>query len=161
MPDQIAGDAVMTQTQARRITRELLDAHGLTDWRVTFNRARRAAGSCHYGTRTITLSTFVLAQVPHTQSLNVITHEVAHALTKGHHHDFVWQCKHRELGGDGRRCYEAELVDDSAPWIAECEHGRTFHRYRAPRPGTKFHCKCRGFRGAPFTFNPNTGRVTA
>lgn len=151
----------MTAAEAVRLTRELLDTHGLHDWTVALNRAKRAAGTCDYRTRTITLSRFLLGQRGRAENMVTITHEVAHALTKGHGHDHVWARKHRELGGDGARCFEAEIVDDTAPWVATCEHGRTFHRYRAPRPGARFRCACRGYRGAPFVFelNPMSSRA--
>lgn len=148
MTTTTAAETARIKAVAARITRELLDAHGLTlaGWSVKFNRAKRAAGSCDYSTRTITLST--------------ITHEIAHALTRGHGHDFIWSSKHRELGGDGKRCFVAEISDDSAPWVAQCAHGVTFHRYRAPKPGARFRCRCR--EGASLVvFQRNTERVDA
>jgi predicted SprT family Zn-dependent metalloprotease len=142
----------MTRAAAERITRDLLTEHGLTDWRVAFNRAKRQLGSCNYKTRTITLSLFALAQRSHADSLNTITHEVAHALTRGHGHDRVWQLKHRALGGDGRRCVDAALNDDAAPWVAACGC-REYHRYRAPLPGRGYRCPtCRA--AVVFELNP-------
>ena len=87
----------MTRGEAQRITLDLLAEHNLTGWRVMFNRAKRQLGSCNYRTRTITLSSFALAQRSRADSLNTITHEIAHALTRGHGHDWVWQRQHRAL----------------------------------------------------------------
>lgn len=146
--------AAMTRDEAAQIAYELLHSHGLTDWRVSFNRAKRQLGSCNYKTRTITLSTFALAQRSHAESLNTITHEVAHALTRGHGHDHVWKRQHRALGGDGRRCVEAALNDAAAPWVAACGC-REYHRYRAPLPGRGYRCPtCRA--AVVFELNPES-----
>lgn len=150
----------MIPADAARRTRELLDAHGLTDWRVAFNRAKRTAGSCNYATRTVTLSTFVLASRDDAANMNTITHEVAHALTKGHGHGYVWQRQHRAMGGDGRRCMAVEPVDHGAPWVAVCSAGTQHHRYRAPKPGMRFRCGCAPF-VEPFSFVPNPLRSNA
>lgn len=147
----------MSRERAHALTRELLDMHGLTDWRVSFNRAKRAAGSCNYRTKTVTLSTFMLAQRDQAESANTISHEVAHALTRGHGHDRVWKMKHLALGGDGKRCFVAAVVDDSAPWIGVCAHGVQYQRYRAPKPGARYGCPCREGRSA-VVFERNESR---
>jgi predicted SprT family Zn-dependent metalloprotease len=151
--------AVMSRAEATTLTVNLLCEHGLTPaWGVTFNRARRAAGTCNYRAKTITLSLPLLAQRSYQDSLNTITHEVAHALTPGHNHDRVWQFKHRELGGDGQRCFAHE--DHTAPWIATCSHGKVYSRYRAPKnPAALYSCRCE-FNAPKFSFvrNPNVSR---
>jgi predicted metal-dependent hydrolase len=92
--------AMQRYDAALATARNLMNAHGLRDWSLRLNNAKRAAGSCNYQTRTITLSKFFLAQRSDEENLDTITHEIAHALTKGHRHDLVWQLKHRELGGN-------------------------------------------------------------
>ncbi|HJT94046.1 MAG TPA: SprT-like domain-containing protein [Mycobacterium sp.] len=137
----IAGDLHMSVADAWHETDQLLAEHHLDGWHVRFNQAKRVAGSCSYPSRTITLSRYLLARRSWADSMNTITHEIAHALTPGHHHDRVWVAQHRELGGDGLRCHS--FVDDSAPWLGVCAHGVRFVRYRAPRPGLGYRCRCR------------------
>lgn len=129
----------MFEEDVRRIGRELLDRHGLHDWTVAMDNGRRRAGVCRYGRKQISFSRHLMWQRDWDDTQNTITHEVAHALCPGHHHDWVWQAKHRELGGDGKRCFEHD--DEDAPWIGTCAHGRQFPRYRAPKPGT-YQCGC-------------------
>jgi hypothetical protein len=129
----------MFEEDVRRITRELLDRHGLHDWIVVMGHGRKQAGSCNYTRKQITISSHLMWLRHWDETHMTITHEVAHALTPGHHHDWVWQAKHRELGGNGVRCHD--FVDTDAPWIGTCGHGVQYPRYRAPKPGT-YHCGC-------------------
>ncbi|QXN73599.1 SprT-like protease [Gordonia phage AikoCarson] len=146
----------MTQDQARHLARELLDAVGLATWGVRIDNAKRRAGVCRYNVREISFSAHLLALRTYDESLNTISHEVAHALTPGHKHDHVWAAKHRELGGDGLRCYEAsEKVAAAAPWVGTCEHGKEFPRYRQPKRLQGWVCKCPAGR-TPITWTRNS-----
>ena len=146
--------AHMGRADAVRIVRDLCAQHGLNGWHVTFDNRRRRAGACSYAKRQILLSAPLMAARSWADTHMTITHEIAHALTEGHNHDHVWAAKHRELGGDGKRCIE-DFVDETAPWIGTCSHGRQFVKYREPKPGAMFRCKCiRGDR-TTFTFVRN------
>ena len=46
----------MKREDARALARTLMDAAGLTGWRFRFDNARRRAGACTHGARTISLS---------------------------------------------------------------------------------------------------------
>ncbi|QLF84648.1 SprT-like protease [Mycobacterium phage Gail] len=147
----------MTQVEARRIAQNLLVEHGLAafGWKVGFDHAKKRAGQCNYRTQTISLSRYVMAQRSYAETMNTITHEVAHALTQGHHHDAVWARKHRELGGDGKRCYTREGIDENAPWIAVCGHGKALAAYyRKPKRLHGWSCRCPGG-AAPITWQDN------
>ncbi|QZE10542.1 SprT-like protease [Mycobacterium phage ScoobyDoobyDoo] len=141
-------NAHMTPAQARRITENLLADHGLHGWRVTFGTARTRNGSCSYSTRTINLSRTLMAFRSYEETLNTITHEVAHALTPGHQHDRVWAAKHRELGGTGERCSgiadeaRREALTQSALWVGTCDHGKNFPRHRQPKRLDGWRCRC-------------------
>lgn len=130
----------MTPHEAKRLTEELLRTHGLDGWHVHFDNARRRAGACSYGRRQIRLSLPLMAQRPYDATQKTITHEIAHALCPGHNHDHVWAAKHRELGGDGQRCFEH--VDETAPWVGTCEHGKKFMKYRRPKRLEGWRCRC-------------------
>ncbi|UOK18137.1 SprT-like protease [Gordonia phage Switzerland] len=137
-------DRTMTQTEAREIAHDLMLEHGLLlSWTFKFDRARRRAGQCHYGKREISLSAPLLSVRSYEESLNTITHEIAHALVGAKAgHGPEWARKHRELGGDGERCFTLEASDPTAPWIGTCGHGKTWDRYRAPKLGSRWSCKC-------------------
>ncbi|ACE80005.1 putative SprT-like protein [Mycobacterium phage Pukovnik] len=138
----------MTMTEARRIAQDLLTEHGLAafGWTVRFDNARKRAGQCNYRLQVISLSKPLMARRSYEDTKNTITHEIAHALTPGHHHDYVWARKHRELGGDGKRCFEMEGIDPTAPWVGTCARGKQYARYRAPKRLDGWQCKCGGLR---------------
>lgn len=55
-----------------------------------------------------------------------VIHEIAHANTPGHHHDWVWQQECVRLGGDGKRCYKDEnrggtvKLPETKKWEGTC-----------------------------------------
>lgn len=150
--DHLSTQDRMGISDAHRITQDLLTQHGLIGWHVTFDNRRRRAGACSYAKRTILLSRPLMAQRSYADTHDTITHEVAHALTQGHNHDHVWAAKHRELGGNGARCFEH--VDSDAPWIGTCGHGKQFAKYRAPKRLDGWRCRCvRG--GSPIVWARN------
>lgn len=137
----------MTTHEAARITRELLVQNGLDGWTVSFDNAKKRAGVCKYAQRTIGLSKFVMAVRTYEETHNTITHEVAHAIVGHRHgHDRIWSLKHRELGGDGKRCYDSEKVREAAAavaaWVGTCSHGVVFPRHRQPKRLDGWKCRC-------------------
>jgi hypothetical protein len=74
------------------------------DWGFKWINARRRLGCCYYGKQMFGFSRqYALKATPEEMDLT-FAHELAHALTKGHGHDYVWKRKCIELGGDGKRC---------------------------------------------------------
>ncbi|KRD08599.1 hypothetical protein ASE48_08525 [Mycobacterium sp. Root265] len=142
----------MTMAQARGEARALLAEHGLVGWTLVFDNAKKRAGQCNYRAKTVSLSRYLMATRSADETRMTLTHEVAHALTPGHHHDAVWQRKHRELGGNGHRCFQMEGVDPKAPWIGTCSKGTEHARYRAPKSLTGWSCKCNNSAKHPLTW---------
>ncbi|AJD82496.1 SprT-like protein [Mycobacterium phage Sheen] len=135
--------AKMTPARALGITQGLLRDHGLKGWRVQFDNAKRRAGQCNYRLSVISLSRPLMARRSYQDTMNTITHEIAHALVGPNHgHDAVWARQHKALGGDGKRCFETDDVDLTAPWIGTCEHGKQFARYRRPKRLEGWRCRC-------------------
>lgn len=97
---------------ALRNARALLHVHGLDaqGWTVALDNGKHRAGACHYGKRVITLSRYLTEMHSEAEVANTVFHEVAHAMTPGHHHDAVWAATCRRLGGDGKRTHSAEVV---------------------------------------------------
>lgn len=120
--------------------------HGLLQagWRFRFDRAVLRVGLCDYSNRVISISS-ALGLVNDLDSIfETILHEIAHALTPGHHHDAVWQAKAREIGGVGSPYFcgaEADLLGRPPVTLVEgsievhCPNcGLIGHRHRWPRP---------------------------
>lgn len=110
--------------------RTLMNAHGLTDrgWTLKVDRAKARAGRCNYSTRTISLSATLIRIRDESAVHNTILHEIAHALTPGHHHDAVWRRQHVALGGNGQRCTDGTTAP--ARYIGTCPKGHTSKRHR-------------------------------
>jgi predicted SprT family Zn-dependent metalloprotease len=136
----------MTQAQVFKIADGLIFSHGLIGWSVKLDNALRRAGQCDYETKTLSFSRNLLASRTYEGSLDTIRHEVAHALTQGHKHDRVWSAKFRQLGGNGKRCFDTETIVKPIPflWKAVCsKHGHIGGRQRAPQSGKRYGCnKC-------------------
>lgn len=95
----------MTIYQAISLAKRLMSNYTeLRDWRVTTNNRKSAFGVCSYRNTQIELSKYLIPEMTDEAIKDTIIHEIAHALTKGHNHDRVWQMKCIELGGDGQRC---------------------------------------------------------
>lgn len=149
--------------KAQELANELMQKHGIKEkgWRFAFDNARRRFGSCKYRPKLITLSKQLTSLNDEYRVKNTILHEIAHALTPGHHHDWVWKAKAREIGCDGDRCYSGEEVaTPESKYIAICSGcGTTHKKHRKPtRASSCGHCS--GGRFNPtfkleFKQNPN------
>ena len=90
----------MNRNDATQLCREELNKHGLSDWgvRITIDSKHSFLGMCVYKDKVIILNAFHTDMHPDMEVIDTIKHEVAHALTPGHDHDFVWADKAREIG---------------------------------------------------------------
>lgn len=94
----------MNITDARILAHSLILEHLDTSWSVGEFRSKKVFGRCRYFNRVIELSKPLCELNDEKTVRNVILHEIAHALVGyAHGHDYVWQQKHIELGGNGRR----------------------------------------------------------
>ena len=115
------------------LARSLMATHGLEDWELDLDRARRRAGQTDHARRRITLSRHLMRLYDEAEVRETILHEIAHArVGASHGHDAVWQAAARRIGSTGRR-----LVDPHAPrvegrWRGTCPAGHTVTRMRRP-----------------------------
>lgn len=124
-----------TISEARSETLRLLRHHGLPDWGVEFDNAKARAGQTRYATRKISLSKYFLAANGIERVRKTILHEIAHALTPGHHHDKVWAAMCLRIGGDGQRTHnESNTVVQERPYVGfcsdRCSNNGKFRRFR-------------------------------
>ena len=123
----------MERDQAARLGRELLDEHGLADWRIVLDRAKRRAGICRYARREIGLSGPLTALHPEEEVRDTILHEIAHALVGGRHgHDEVWRATALRIGCSGQRCASADAPQIEGDWVGTCPAGHRKTRHRRP-----------------------------
>ncbi len=119
-------------------------------WSFKFDKAKRRAGCCNYSKRTISLSRHFVELNSEDEVRLTILHEIAHALTPGHHHDAVWKAKCAELGGATSRCYDTagngrSVVMAEGKWRAVCPNCKqVFHRHRKLKDDRHRWCKACG-----------------
>src|SRR5579872_4171987 len=140
----------MNQFHARKMARQLMDEHGLTDWTFRFDNARVRAGSCRYSTKTITLSRHYVALNNEDEVLDTVLHEIAHALAgKGTGHGPVWKRFCQLIGARPERCYDtAKVAMPEGRYRATCPGCRAkFNWHRRPQNVKRWCRRCGPERG--------------
>ena len=157
---------VVDLRDAYAMAEHLLEAHGLDDWGVAFDNAKRRAGICRFGERTLGLSAPLTAVHSEDDVRDTILHEIAHALVGPRHgHDATWQAKARAIGCSGERCVSPDAPAAPAAWLGTCSGGHTLERHRRPERvltcglcSSVFdlaHVYAWTHRGRPATLHPN------
>lgn len=129
--------------EVERTARRLMDENGLHHIPFKFDGGKRRLGYCQYrwwtvdGRREykvtgISISRHYASILPIEEMTQTILHEIAHALTPGHKHDYVWQRQARLLGHTGDRCATPSAVPEGA-WKGVCPNGHQSEQIRAPR----------------------------
>lgn len=142
----------MELQRAHFLANQLMNQHGISQkgWKFSFDNARRRFGCCSYRKKQISLSKHLTLLNSESEVKNVILHEIAHALTRGHHHDHIWRAKAIEIGCTGDRCYDSKHVKTpESKYLAYCNTCGTTHKRNRLTSNT-FSCGvCSGS-----TFNP-------
>jgi predicted SprT family Zn-dependent metalloprotease len=148
----------MNFKEALTLARREMDKHGLTDWSLSVSDSTSVAGTCKtkrwnkdpklsYGT--ITLSRPFFEAFDHKDALNIILHEIAHALDEPRYkwvrtrnggakqvmlaHDAVWKAIARRIGCTGDRCVPetaAKPADEHFTYKGVCPKGHEIRRKR-------------------------------
>src|SRR5689334_16215777 len=114
----------MNLYEASHLAKDLMSQHGLSDWRFTFDHARRRFGKCDYTNRRITLSRPLTLLNGLDEVRDTILHEIAHALCPKDGHGPRWRATCRKIGARPLRCYtDASVVSPprrAAPYHFGC-----------------------------------------
>lgn len=114
-------DRKPTEYELREVTSQLFIKYGLQGWSFRWNRRKCALGLCSYRKKTIELSRPYYMLTGVNEILDTLLHEFAHALTKGHGHDYIWKNVTRRLGAKPNRV--AKLDNE------QCVKGRYVAKY--------------------------------
>ena len=115
------------------LARSLMEQHGVGDWGLALDRARRRAGLTDHARHRITLSRALMSLYDEAQVRETVLHEIAHArVGASHGHDAVWRAEARRLGATGRRLVDREAPQIQGRWRGTCPAGHTVARMRRP-----------------------------
>jgi predicted SprT family Zn-dependent metalloprotease len=156
----------MDLVEAFEMTQKLLTQHGLDDWQVRYDAAKRRAGVCRFTDRVIGLSAPLTRLHGADEVRDTALHEIAHALVgPDHGHDAVWRCAARRIGCSGARCVSEGSPRVVGSWLGVCPGGHLKDRHRRPervvscgecRPGfSAEHVFDWTYRGRPAVMHPN------
>jgi RimJ/RimL family protein N-acetyltransferase/predicted SprT family Zn-dependent metalloprotease len=102
-------------------------------WHFEFDSAKRRAGLCNYTERRITISRHLVDLHSIDESLQVMLHEIGHALAgKGAGHGPVWKSQAKAIGYRAEKFSGKQIAEKTAPWIGLCSQGHEHFRYRQP-----------------------------
>lgn len=128
---------------------QLMDKHGLLadGWKFEWSRAKKQAGLCTFRRNRMTgemfnkrikLSSHIMQQMNEEFVRDTILHEIAHALTPGHNHDYVWKAKCREIGAKPERCFKDVVKNNKGQWAYIYADTGEFHSWRYRRSHNMF-----------------------
>lgn len=125
----------MELTEVQAVALAAMAEHGLYEWTLKFDRARKRAGVCKRSEQVISLSAPLMNLWTPEQCRDVILHEIAHALAPPRSgHGWDWQRICVQIGASPSRTWgemgEAELPD---LYIGTCDAGHEIGRDRIPR----------------------------
>ncbi|CAM3588079.1 SprT-like domain-containing protein [Nocardioides zeicaulis] len=124
---------VVELQDALELACRLRDEHGLDGWRIELDRAKRRAGVCRHGSRTIGLSAALTELHDEAEVRETILHEIAHALAgPRHQHDATWRAIAISIGSNGERCVREDAPRVLGDWRGACGGGHEFDRHRRP-----------------------------
>lgn len=121
----------MNPETAAILARVKIEEHGLgaKGWTFSFDSAILRFGGCSYKNKRITLSRAIVEFNDEAAVLNMILHEIAHALTPGAHHSSLWRGVALFIGCDGARTHNA--ITPKANFRGTClTCGKTYDRFR-------------------------------
>jgi predicted SprT family Zn-dependent metalloprotease len=102
-------------------------------WSFKWDNAKRRAGLCNYRDKTISISTYHAQVHSFEDTMQVVLHEIAHALCgKDAAHGKKWLETAKSIGYRAERFTGKEIATEFAPWVGHCPAGHEHFRYRKP-----------------------------
>ncbi len=113
----------MQLDKVEQLTKDLLKKHGVAGWDIKFFGKVNTLGLCSYQDKTIYLSKKQMRDLPDSDVINTILHEIAHVLTPGEQHSHKWAAKAKELGALPYSCHiPIDFIPDVVPTLDNPYH---------------------------------------
>ena len=113
--------------------RKMAEHIDLENWQFGFDSAKRRAGLCNYTNKTITISRYLVDIHTIDESMQVVLHEVAHAMCgKREGHNKKWLATAKSIGYRAERFTGTEIAEETATWVGRCRNNHVHYRYRQP-----------------------------
>jgi predicted SprT family Zn-dependent metalloprotease len=126
----------MELEHTKQLASKLMTKHDLLSkgWKFIFDNARMRVGNCRYRTKTISISKNYIPKLNEEEVIDVLLHEIAHALVgKKQGHGYVWKKTAIEIGCNGLRLYHGQ-ANVEAKYKGTCPTcGRVIKRHRRKR----------------------------
>ena len=114
--------------------RKIAEHLDLENWKFEFDSAKRRAGLCNYTDQKIQLSKYHVDIHSVDENMQVVLHEVAHAMAGSEAaHSKVWLATAKRIGYRAEKFTGKEIAQETAPWIGVCPMGHKHYRYRRPK----------------------------
>jgi predicted SprT family Zn-dependent metalloprotease len=105
----------------------------MNQWTFSFDSAKRRAGLCNYTDKVISISRYMVDIHNMEETLQVVLHEVAHAIAgKNAGHTKKWLHVAKSIGYKNEEFTGKEIAVETAPWIGVCPQQHRHYRYRKP-----------------------------
>lgn len=113
--------------------RKMAEHLDLQVWSFAWDNAKRRAGLCNYNEKRISISTYYAQVHSLDEVMQVVLHEVAHALAgKDAGHTKKWLSVAKSIGYRAEKFTGKEIAEEFAPWVGTCPRGHEHYRYRKP-----------------------------
>ncbi|MFM1796128.1 MAG: hypothetical protein RLZZ340_805, partial [Actinomycetota bacterium] len=114
--------------------RKIAEHLDLENWKFEFDSAKRRAGLCNYTEQKIQLSKYHVDIHSVDENMQVVLHEVAHAMAGSEAgHSKVWLATAKRIGYRAEKFTGKEIAQETAPWMGVCPMGHKHYRYRRPK----------------------------
>jgi predicted SprT family Zn-dependent metalloprotease len=121
----------MDLSTLRGLASQKLYQHKLFGWSFEIKDFGRRAGVCKHSIQRIEIQEYYALNNPQEEVVDTLMHEIAHALTPGHHHDIIWKAMAVQLGAAPKSCVNKNALAKPSDWKATCNCGKVYYKYKA------------------------------
>lgn len=128
----------MSAADVEAFASQKMREYGLTErgWVFAWINTKRYMGRCDYRKKRIEISKQFLGVAPDYEMRDTVLHEIAHALTPGHHHNKTWKRACKLVGAKPIAVCRDDSFDLEPAWVAVVDSKVVYRWHRKPRAST-------------------------